>query len=248
MKVSYTDEINKEAYFGDLFELTIEEAAKKIHEGLTSSDDATLENILQAMKKDIERGSLKVVRGNLTAIGNANNPAILDAFEVAAWAEKNGLELDGNGSWGYYIDAELEISIILENKLVILRTLLKEGKALSDYENQATDKRLIYMENLLQQKNVEITALKQDIAKLEKNISTQEQKLHPRTESGYQNIIAALLGYISGNSPKVEKHPAYVNETQLIEKLANEYKGYEGMSVSNLSKKLPDARDHLKKI
>lgn len=63
-----------------------------------------------------------------------------------------------------------------------------------------------------------------------------------RAETTYQNIIAALLDCIAGNLPDVEKHPSFTSEAKLIEAIDNHYRGYGGLSKSNLSRKFPEAK------
>lgn len=66
-----------------------------------------------------------------------------------------------------------------------------------------------------------------------------------RAETTYQHIIASLLYLISGKIPGVEKHPGVDNESQLIEIIETHFKGYAGLSKSNLARKLPEARKNL---
>ena len=63
-----------------------------------------------------------------------------------------------------------------------------------------------------------------------------------RAESTYQNIIAALLDCIAGNLPGVEKHPSFASEAKLIEAIDEYFRGYSGLSKSNLSRKFPAAK------
>ena len=70
-------------------------------------------------------------------------------------------------------------------------------------------------------------------------------ELSPRAETTYRHIIAALLGYIKGDVPDVEPHPSFVSENELIHALADHYSGYGGLSVSNLARKLPEAKKSL---
>ena len=63
-----------------------------------------------------------------------------------------------------------------------------------------------------------------------------------RAESTYQNIIAALLDCIAGNLPGIEKHPSFPSESKLIEAIDDHYRGYGGLSKSNLSRKFPEAK------
>lgn len=63
-----------------------------------------------------------------------------------------------------------------------------------------------------------------------------------RSEATYQNIIAALLACIAGNLPNVEKHPSFESEAKLIEAIDEHFRGYGGLSKSNLSRKFPEAK------
>ncbi len=63
-----------------------------------------------------------------------------------------------------------------------------------------------------------------------------------RAETTYQNIIAALLDFIAGKLPGIEKHPSFTSEAKLIEAIASHYRGYSGLSQSNLSRKFPEAK------
>lgn len=63
-----------------------------------------------------------------------------------------------------------------------------------------------------------------------------------KSEASYLRIIGALLEYIKGDAPGIDKHPAFVSEAQLIEFFNEQYDGYEGLSQSNLSRKFPLAK------
>ena len=63
-----------------------------------------------------------------------------------------------------------------------------------------------------------------------------------RAESTYQNIIAALLDCIAGNLPGVENHPSFPSEAKLIDAIDEHFRGYGGLSKSNLSRKFPEAK------
>ena len=67
-----------------------------------------------------------------------------------------------------------------------------------------------------------------------------------RAETTYQNIIAALLDCIAGKVPDIEKHPSFSSEAKLIEVIDNYFRGYAGLSKSNLSRKFPEAKRTLK--
>ena len=67
-----------------------------------------------------------------------------------------------------------------------------------------------------------------------------------RSHTTYLNIIAALLDCIMGNLPDIEKHPSFENEAKLIEAIDHHFRGYGGLSKSNLSRKFPEAKRSLK--
>ena len=74
----------------------------------------------------------------------------------------------------------------------------------------------------------------------------KETPIGKREKSSYLRIIGALVEYISGKTPGVDKHPSFENETKLIADLDKFYDGYEGLSASNLSRKFPQANRVLK--
>lgn len=128
-----------EVYFGDLFELTVEEAAHTLWDGLWDSKQATVEQIQQALKEAILNKELVPVRGTVTPIGSYNaNPAVLDAFKVAEWAESRGLELESNGAFDSYVLDEADLCDRLQNHLEYLR----RRKELGETETTALEERL----------------------------------------------------------------------------------------------------------
>ncbi|MDP2783288.1 MAG: hypothetical protein Q8O38_01650 [Sulfurimicrobium sp.] len=68
------------------------------------------------------------------------------------------------------------------------------------------------------------------------------ETLGGRAETTYLNIIAALLDCIAGNLPNVKKHPSFESEAKLIEVIDENFRGYGGLSKSNLSRKFPEAK------
>ena len=72
------------------------------------------------------------------------------------------------------------------------------------------------------------------------------KEMSPRSETTYQNIIAALLDCIAGNLPNIEKHPSFPSEAKLIEAIDHHFDGYSRLSKSNLSRKFPEAKRTLK--
>lgn len=69
-----------------------------------------------------------------------------------------------------------------------------------------------------------------------------DKPLTPRAETTYLNIIAALLDCIAGNLPNVQKHPSFASEAKLIKVIDEQFRGYSGLSQSNLSRKFPEAK------
>jgi hypothetical protein len=129
--MSYSDEFDKEAYIGDLYELTFEKAAQKIHEGLCDLGQATPQEIYQALVMAVEKNEIKTVRGSVNQIGKYScNEAILEAFEVAKWAEKNGLDLEKDGAWSTYLFEEADLYSVLSDKLNSLRAQQRSGKSI----------------------------------------------------------------------------------------------------------------------
>ena len=128
--MAFTDEFHKFAYFGDLYELELWEAARTLHGGLWDSEQATVAEIGKAIRHSIATGELKPVRGSLWEIGKySSNPLILSAFDLAHWAERHGLELEGNGGWADYLESEAEIGEALLERLEALRALQEARKS-----------------------------------------------------------------------------------------------------------------------
>jgi phosphate acetyltransferase len=81
----------------------------------------------------------------------------------------------------------------------------------------------------------------------QERLSSQADSSKPlgaRAEATYLNIIAALLGVIAGEAGAA-KHPSFQSEAKLIEHIAKKYKGYPGLSQSNLARKLPEAKQQM---
>lgn len=97
----------------------------------------------------------------------------------------------------------------------------------------------------LQNENKKIKEQNQYLAEECEQFKTGKTEYKPpsrRAEATHQRIIAALLSYIRGELPSVVMHPSFENETKLIALLARHYAGYDGLSVSNLSRKFPEAK------
>jgi hypothetical protein len=72
--------------------------------------------------------------------------------------------------------------------------------------------------------------------------------LSQREETTYLNIIGALLDFMAGRHPNGEKHPSFKNEAKLIETIESFYKGYAGLSRSNLQKKFSAAKRSINSV
>jgi len=67
-----------------------------------------------------------------------------------------------------------------------------------------------------------------------------------RAEATYQRIIGALLCYLAGEMPNVERHPSFDNDAKLIDAIDEHFRGFGGLSKSNLSRKFPEAKRSLR--
>lgn len=93
-------------------------------------------------------------------------------------------------------------------------------------------------------KDFQIAAMEKQIAALKAKLDGAD-KPRQRSETTYLNIIGALLEIITGGVPGFNKHPDYVGDTKLIEVIEHHFKGFNGLSKSNLSRKLPEAKRSL---
>lgn len=73
----------------------------------------------------------------------------------------------------------------------------------------------------------------------EKIINNKNTELHTRAETTYQNMIAALMDFIEGKIPGIEKHPSYTSDNKLIEAIVKHFSGIPGLTESTLSHKIP---------
>ncbi|MFM0053627.1 hypothetical protein [Caballeronia grimmiae] len=67
-----------------------------------------------------------------------------------------------------------------------------------------------------------------------------------RAETTYQHIIGALLCVIAGEMPKVKPHPSFDSDAKLIDAIDEHFRGFGGLSKSNLSRKFPEAKRSLR--
>lgn len=105
----------------------------------------------------------------------------------------------------------------------------------------------IYRGNEAPELNIEagqgsVETVNQDTSTQTGEIAETGQPINSRAEQSYLRIIAALLEFIEGATPGVEPHPSFINESKLIAQLSQCYRGYGGLSESNLSRKFPEAK------
>lgn len=238
----YVEDLIRRAYFGDLFELTVEKASEILQPCIDPSQKVTTTDIENALKEAINNGELKPVRGSLHNIGGVSLPPVLRAPEIQDWAEKNGLLIHSDEAWHDYMYNESILVNKLLSSLSALRERNKEKPITGDRDLDALHDELInqYAQNdtLLD----EIERLKEEKEQFRLN---GEEPIHPRREKSYLRLVAVLLEYISGDFPaKVDKHPSFENETELIERIAE--LGEPGLSKSNLQRLFPKAKRELR--
>jgi len=126
-----------------------------------------------------------------------------------------------------------------------------------EYLSSKTDSNRNYAPSYSFPKTEELIIQKQDIDYFEQSINTKnifnDENLNAKSETAYQNIIAALLDIISEGIPSADignKNigPAinFKSETKLIQAISHHYLGYAGLSKSNLEHKFPAAKRSLK--
>ena len=125
--MAYTNSFDyPEAVFGDLFELSIEDAAQMLWDGLWNHEQATVEQIQQALEEAILNKELVPVRGTIKPIGSYNaNPVVLNGLYISQWAEGRGLELESNGAFSDYACDEMNLDAQLRDHLQYLRSCIK---------------------------------------------------------------------------------------------------------------------------
>lgn len=89
------------------------------------------------------------------------------------------------------------------------------------------------------------TALRAEIDELRRTCDKQANLLktpRPRAEATYQHLIGVLLKYIKGDLVGIARHPSFVNDMQMRDCIATEFAHVDGISLSNLNLKLPEAQ------
>ena len=77
---------------------------------------------------------------------------------------------------------------------------------------------------------------------LEKKPNSERNELSAKGEITYQNIVFALLAALKGEVPGYDKHPSYVSEADLIEKVSSHFQGYQGLARRTLEGKFADVK------
>lgn len=115
-----------------------------------------------------------------------------------------------------------------------LLELMKERKAVPAVRDFVLD----HVNPLLQE-------LRSGVSLTQHQVKQLNPDLHPRTENSYLNVIASLHEIMAGKSKPLKKHPNYVDQSKLIADMVNLYGEYPGISISNLDKVFPRARESL---
>lgn len=104
------------------------------------------------------------------------------------------------------------------------------------------------LQNEVDQLRNEVLAKSKAMADLEaealagKTESTAEKPLSERERMALLRLAGALLEYIKGQYPGVNKHPSFETEAKLIEAISTQNVGIGGLSKSNLQRKIPEAK------
>ncbi|MDO8415956.1 MAG: hypothetical protein Q7S87_07060 [Agitococcus sp.] len=112
------------------------------------------------------------------------------------------------------------------------------------FKRDAIDSLLNFDTTQVGSNGLENEALKIKIAELERKLNNRIDIREVRT---YQNFIVALLDYIKGSPLGIDKHPHFLTESKLIDFIDEKFDGYQGLSKSNLSHKLPKIKEAFNK-
>lgn len=90
-----------------------------------------------------------------------------------------------------------------------------------------------------------LNGLKNEIALRKSEILGHEltkKSLSETEKKTYQNIIVALLDYIKGDVPQVEKHQSFTSEADMIASIEKHFKSYQGLSETTLKRKFAEVK------
>lgn len=217
--MSYTDQFLGEAYFGDLYELTIQDAAQKLHEGLWNENQASIEQIREALEDAIAKGELELVRGSLRKIGEySTNPPILDANELGDWIEKNGLELESNGRWHDYMDDECTLVLALQERLGALRALQNEDMGVTALGGKVNND-LDLLKDKLIALTVENHMLSHELNTFRKDENHTPEKENPKSILSLLKIVIAMAVAGYRYDPRQTKSPIHSEIARDVERV-----------------------------
>ncbi|MBI2790387.1 MAG: hypothetical protein HYX61_00395 [Gammaproteobacteria bacterium] len=209
----------KEACFGDLFELTIEDAAQKLYEGLWDPDQASISDIKKALEEAVENGELSLVRGCIKPVGAYTyNSAIFDMRKVLDWTVEKGLHLNTDiDPWKKYIYEEESAHTFLEIKLEAIRSLQRSGGSKSAIFKKM---KLDFLEDQLVTLIVENEELKN---KLNQGLTkTNQIKENPKSLNSLLKIIITLAMDGYGYDPYANKSSIPKEISDLVFEKINE--------------------------
>lgn len=172
------------------FEITLEEAARRLFAGLCDPEGLTEADILEGLNRAILAGEMKLKRGTMTEYPWPTHEPILDAIKAGEWLESTGLELDSDGSWSEYLWRETEVQIALDDRLRALRAMeAMEGEKPDEPAPDLTDWQDRHFAML--EENYRLRRELEERHQPEKELTPKSQKTHLR-------IIAALLEQLKG--------------------------------------------------
>lgn len=219
------------------FEITLEQAARLLYEGLWDIEQATEAQIRAALTEATKRGEIKPKRGNLNSYPWPAPEAVFDAHELGQWAERTGLELESNGNWDAYCWRETEIVSALDDQLRALRDLeaLKaeategrdkagepKAKPEASPEDAAAELRLV-------------KALAEN-ARLRRELAAEREEPDPRNKKTLLRIIGALAELAGLDDTMPPKRAAHAINSQL------ESMGQKGMKPDTIAAVITTAR------
>lgn len=194
--MAWTEQFNDDGAVG-LYELTMEDAARRLFDGLWGPEQVTQAQIQSALEQAIASGDLSVKRGSTRKYAWEPLPIVLDAFAIAEWAERSGLELESNGAWNDYMVVEAEIKSALAERLAALRSIYATGENESVPQIESDPARLNDQFLVLMRENQRL--LTELWAKSDHPVPSD------RAQTTYLKIIAALVKALADAHPGTMK-------------------------------------------
>jgi hypothetical protein len=232
--------------------LTVEQAAFHLHEGLWDPDDATQKKIEDALKKAIASGELPIVRGAPMKTAWRERPIIVNAYEVANWAERAGLELESNGSWNDYILEEHALQDALDDRFRTLRAMqaAKENQKAEASADSVTDSPILndicsVLPSDPERLRDQAIALLHENFRLRDIQDVPNGKASVTRDNTLPNIIGAMLALFLDTDEGGKKLSAFESQNAIITALLDRYSHKPGISESNLKKQFAAAKKSL---